>query len=330
MSATQAPRVALGQWPTPLEPLPRLSALLGGPRLWVKRDDVGPLALGGNKVRKLEFLLGHALSLGATAILTTGAADSNHARITALACRRLGLRPLLLLRGEQGAPPQGNLLLDRLLGAEVRWQDPDSVQPPSELLASWAAELQATGEVPYVIPTGGSVGRGALGYVAAAVELARQAAEVGCRPAAGLSAAASGGTLAALLFGCARAGLPTGVVGVLVGDDEPSAFRRQVGRIAAEAAALLGAAADLPAPTLLEGFVGPGYGRLSADGRAAIELAARTEGLLLDPVYTGKAMAGLIAAVRSRRWRSDQDLVFLHTGGQAALFTHAAAWAEAR
>ena len=347
------PRADLGPWPTPLQEAPRLTAILGGPRLLVKRDDVMALGLGGNKVRKLEYLLGHALSLGCRAVITTGAFTSNHARLTAAACRRLGLEPHLVLRSSEARPSvQGNLLLDHLLGAAVHLVGSDAAALTA--MADLAGRLRGAGVPPYVIPTGGSVGRGAVGYAHAVAETVVQAAALGARPDVFVVASGSGGTQAGLLLGCRLYGLSAEVVGVMVGGDDPAAFADRIARLAAEAAGCIGigpapppedwgthlpATLDAGDPAgaaraaaagvrLCTGYVGGGYGDVTPAVREAIDLAARSEGLLLDPVYSGKALAGLIGEVRAGRWGRDQTVVFVHTGGQAGLFARAAELAE--
>ncbi len=349
------PRADLGPWPTPLQEAPRLTAILGGPRILVKRDDASALGLGGNKVRKLEYLLGHALTLGCRAVITTGAHTSNHARLTAAACRRLGLEPHLVLRSAEARPPvQGNLLVDHLLGAAVHLVAPDG---PAALaaMADLAERLRGAGVMPYVVPTGGSVGRGAVGYAHAVAETVLQAAAIGTRPDVFVTASGSGGTQAGLLLGCRLYCPAAEVVGVMVGGDDPAAFADRTARLLSEAAGRIGigptpppeewgprvpAGLDEGAPAgaaaaaeagvrLCAGYVGAGYGDITPAVREAIDLAARSEGLLLDPVYSGKAMAGLIGEVRAGRFGRGQTVVFVHTGGQPGLFARAAELAEA-
>lgn len=347
------PRVDLGAGPTPLEEAPRLSAALGGPRILVKRDDLTPLAMGGNKLRKLEYLLGHALAGDADAVITTGAHTSNHARLTAAACARLGLEAHLVLRVPDGTAPavQGNLLLDRLLGAHIHPVDAADSSGATAAVLALAAELRAAGRRPYVIPTGGSVGRGALGYVHAAEEIAAQAASIDAEPTAVFTATGSGGTHAGLLAGRRVCGEDWPVVGVLVGGDDPAVFAAEtlavlreaegllgLGPVRPEAWGMTGIAPPPPAPAevaagldglraaageLLAGYVGAGYGDITPGVREALALAARTEGLILDPVYTAKAMAGLIGEIRAGHLGADDTVVFLHTGGQPGLFSRA-------
>ncbi len=315
------PRVPLVLEPTPLHRLPRLSAEVGL-QVWCKRDDLTRLALGGNKLRKLEFLLREALDQGADTVVTIGAAQSNHARLTAAAAASLGLRTVLVLDGPFIGRGQGNLLLDDLLGAEVRLFSWEKRENGVALLERVAEELRAAGRRPYVIPLGGSNALGTLGYALAARELARQAEEKGLSPRAVVCATSSCGTQAGLVLGCALDHLPWEVVGISVG--EPAAnLARTVARLASEGAELLGAA---PIPedevTVLDGYAGPGYGRLDSTTTETIRRVASLEGILLDPVYTGKAMAGLLDQARRGRWKKGEAVVFLHTGGIPALFAY--------
>jgi L-cysteate sulfo-lyase len=300
--------VRLGTWPTPLEPAPRLAERIGllPGDLWLKRDDLTSLGGGGNKVRKLEHTAGAAMADGADLLVTTGAAQSNHARATAAAASRLGLDCLLVLAGEQPATPTGNLSLDHLLGADVHWAgDVDDVALEA-LAAELAAQRRAAGARPYVVPFGGSGPIGALGYVDCARELEQQA------PYAKhvVVAVGSGGTMAGLVAGLGAQrvlGVPTGAVA----DPE----QRIRGMLAA-----LGASND--GLRLRDDQVGAGYGVLTDAARTALTDVARTEGVVLDPVYTAKAFAGLHAAVRDGEIRKGERTVFVHTGGLPGLFGH--------
>ena len=301
------PRVPLALLPTPLVPLRRLSEALGAD-VWCKRDDLTGVGLTGNKVRKLEVLLADALAAGADTVITTGGIQSNHARATAVAARQLGLRPVLLLRGEPPPVPDGNLLLDLLVGAEVRWCTPEEYRTARDArMAEIARELRAAGARPYVIPEGGSNGLGALGYVRAAEEVAG----AGERFDHVICAVGSGGTLAGLALG-PRIGL---VHGIAVCDDRAT-FSARVHAIARELGRALPAEGDRWEVT--EGWQGPGYGLATGEIWDTIALVARLEGLLLDPVYTGKAMHALVSEVRAGRWAG--RLLFWHTGGVFGLF----------
>jgi D-cysteine desulfhydrase family pyridoxal phosphate-dependent enzyme len=323
-------RLRLAHLPTPLEPLERLSGELGGPRIWVKRDDLTGLAGGGNKTRKLEFLLGDALDRGADTVMTAGAVQSNHARQTAAACARLGLRCELFLveaapgRGESYGR-SGNVLLDRILGAKV------SILPgssdPEIAMEERAEALRAEGRRPYAIPVGGSNAVGALGYVECARELTDQAHGMSLRIDAVVHASASHGTQAGLAVGLAVAGTGARLLGVGVGGSSRQA-RANIERIAAATCERLGGPKRFAEIEVEDRFVGEGYGIPTPEGLAAIRLLARLEGLLLDPVYTGKAMAGLVEMTREGRFGPDQNVVFLHTGGWPALFAYEEELAE--
>ncbi|MCX7623766.1 MAG: D-cysteine desulfhydrase family protein [Thermomicrobium sp.] len=324
MRLVDLPRFPLATLPTPLDEAPRLGAELGGIRVLVKRDDLTGLALGGNKTRKLEYLLGDALQRGATTVLTEGPVQSNHCRQTAAAAARAGLRCVLVLSGSELAPPvQGNLLLDYLFGATVQ-----VVRTREERAALLAAEARACaerGERPYVIPTGGSTAVGAAAYVQATLELVQQLVARNARPTAlYVATSTSGGTHAGLVLGARLLGDPFRVIGVAV-EEDGEAIRRRVAALANETAAVLGLAVRIEDREVVvdDRWVGPGYG--SADERTveAMVLAARTEGLVLDPVYTGKAMAALIGDARTGAFQPGETVVFWHTGGAPAVFAHA-------
>lgn len=318
----EIPRVSLVPEPTPLHPLSRLSAYLGGLEVWCKRDDLTRLALGGNKLRKLEFLLWEALDQGADTIITTGAAQSNHARQTAAAAAMLGLHPVLVLREPIVGPAQGNLLLDDLIEAEVRFGSWDTAEQGMALLEQVAQELREAGRRPYIIPHGGSNPVGALGYVVAIGEIARQSAGLGLRPRAVVFATSSGGTQAGLLAGKLLYDLPLEVVGISVGGPA-SRIAAVVSRIATGTSALLGGGPVHPEQVVVyDQYIGPGYGRVDARTVEAVRTVARLEGVLLDPVYTGKAMAGLIDLSRQGVWKKGERVIFLHTGGLPALFAY--------
>jgi L-cysteate sulfo-lyase len=292
-------RVRLGTWPTPLEAAPRLGVRLGleAGDLQVKRDDLVGLGGGGNKVRKLEFTCGAALARGATVLVTTGAAQSNHARLTAAAAARLGLRAVLVLAGESGSGT-GNLTLDALFGADLVWAGGED---PGVVAERVAGDLRVQGERPEVIPFGGSSSVGALGYALCGEELLEQT-----DPAHVVVAVGSGGTMAGLVeaLGAERVlGVDTGAV------PDP---RERVAGMTTRGGTL----------RLRGDQVGPGYGAATPAGRAAMRDAARCEGLVLEPVYTAKALAGLAAAVRDGDIRPGERTVFVHTGGLPGLFGH--------
>ncbi len=336
-------RVRLANLPTPLEELPRLGRHLGLARLLVKRDDLTGLAFGGGKARKLEYELPEALRGGHDVLLTIGGAQSNHAAMTAAAARRLGLEPKLVLGGPDFDEYRGNLLLDALLGAELRYLvDDDDNDRLAAAMEAWAAELRAAGRRPFCLPIGGSSGRGAIGYVRAMQELAVQLGpDPG--PVQVLLAVGSCGTLAGAILG-ARLFLPGArVIGVSV-SRTAAQVRRRTSELAGECAALLGTGVGVGVGVGAGVGVGIGvgereveahdafvdeYGRPTAAGREAMRLAARLEGLPLDPVYTGKAMSGLIALARAGAIDRAATTVFVHTGGLPILFAHPAELADA-
>jgi L-cysteate sulfo-lyase len=314
--------VELARLPTPFEPMLRLSERLGGPRIFVKRDDETGLALGGNKLRKLEFLLGDALAQGADTIITAGAMQSNHARQTAAACARLGLRCELILRGKprQSYPylRSGNAMLDRLFGAHILVLEPDASR--EEAMERRAEELRAQGRKPYVVPVGGSCLVGCFGYALCAEEIVSQAADQGVFIDAIVLATSSCGTHAGLVAGLHAMRAASRVIGIAVESDR-AAQEQRVFDLATQTAEALGASAlPLEAVRVADDWVGPGYAEPSEEMRDAVKLAARTEGLVLDPVYTGKAMAGLIGLIAAGEFGREHNVVFLHTGGAPGLF----------
>lgn len=319
-------RRRLAHLPTPLEPLPRLAAALKGPHLLVKRDDCTGLGLGGNKTRKLEFLMAEALARGADTVITTGGVQSNHVRQTAAAAAKLGLAcELVLTRVVPWGGPDyelsGNIQLDRLFGARIHLHDGDTDRAAA--METLAESLRRAGRVPYLIPTGGSNAVGALGYAAAAAELADQAGAGGLRIRAVVHASSSGGTQAGLTAGFAALDPSVQVIGIDV-DAHPSAVAAEVARLAGEVWSRLALPGTFPADRVRveNGYAGAAYGLPTEAMRIAVERCARLEGLLLDPVYSGKAMAGLIGLVDAGTFGRDDTVVFLHTGGTPALFPY--------
>ncbi|WP_373281656.1 D-cysteine desulfhydrase [Litoreibacter roseus] len=318
------PRVTLGHLPTPLEPMDRLSEILGGPRLWVKRDDCTGLSSGGNKTRKLEFLMADAQAQGADTIITQGATQSNHARQTAAAAAKLGMACHILLEDRTGSNDEsyilnGNVLLDRLHGATVSKRSGGSDMNVE--MADMAEELLEQGKTPYVIPGGGSNAIGALGYVNCARELVEQANGMGLQLEALLHATGSSGTQAGLVAGLAAIQRDIHLLGIGVRAPQ----EKQEGMVydlANRTNAYLGAPAEIKRSDVRANcdYVGPGYG-LPTDGMiAALKLLAETEGLLFDPVYSGKGLDGLIDLIRKGYFDGMSNVAFLHTGGSAALF----------
>jgi D-cysteine desulfhydrase family pyridoxal phosphate-dependent enzyme len=329
-------RVQLAQLPTPITEAAGLRQALGGsarcPRILLKRDDLTGLALGGNKARKLEFLIGDARRSGATHVVTTGAVQSNHARMTAAAARMAGLGVTLVLTTTRSDPEcQGNYLLDRLFGARIvliaAGPDPRlAVAPDEEQQVQQVVDrLRAEGERPYVIPIGGSSAIGALGYASGTKELVDQLAATNVAPARLYYASGSRGTQAGLELGSRLFAPPYKLFGIAVSGGEGEK-RERAARIANEAAALLEAGVEISPQHLVtnQDHIGEGYGIPTPGGLEAIRLLAERDGVLLDPTYTAKAMAALIADVRSGAVASDETIIFLHTGGVPALFAHAA------
>jgi len=318
------PRVPLATLPTPLERGPELP---GGARLWVKRDDLTGLAAGGNKARKLEFLCGEALAAGARSLITVGAAQSNHCRMTAAAGRMLGLDVHLVVSGDRPEHPTGNQLVAALFGAQFHYVGcPPSHWGELEIAREdLAATLEAEGLAPQSIPIGGSTPTGALGYAAAAIELADQCEAAGVAPAAIVVTSSSGGTHAGLLAGQAllrSSGRPTpAIVAVAVAKGVAAGYPDVV-ELADGALSLLGAGLSVdPADVDVDaGWLGEDYAVPTAAGDAAVRWAASAGGWLLDRTYTGKAMAGLLGLAAAGRWGQGDDVVFVHTGGLPALF----------
>jgi D-cysteine desulfhydrase family pyridoxal phosphate-dependent enzyme len=321
------PRVSLAHLPTPLEFMPQLTKTLGGPRLFVKRDDCTGLATGGNKARKLEFLIGDARSKRSDVLITEGGAQSNHCRQTAAAAAKLGMDCVLVLSRAYTPGVTGNLLLDQILGARVVFVEKASDRGP--MMEHLAAELRGKGKAPYVIPTGGSNGIGALGYVNALHELEAQAAAAGVSVDAIVFSSGSGGTHGGLLAGAKLLHSRAALVGI--SDGEPRhELTEMVLRVAREAAQVLEAPLTFSAGDVIvyDEYSRDGYGVPNAAMVEAVRLVARTEGILLDPVYTGKAMAGLIDLVAKGRFTRDQSVVCVHTGGGPALFAYQDSFAE--
>jgi len=300
--------------PTPVEAMPRLEAALGGPRLLVKRDDLTGLAFGGNKTRKLEFLVGEASARAARTLITAGAAQSNHCRQTAAAAAQAGFDCILVLVGQEPEQASANLLLDRLLGAGIVWTDKAH---RDRVLQETCERVSKDGGRPYLIPYGGSNPTGALGYVFAMQEFMEQGAEADWV----VFASSSGGTQAGLALGAAMSGYAGKVLGISV--DEPrSELQERVARLASETAASLKQPHTFQPQDILvrDEYCAAGYGVLTEAEKEAIGLFARCEGLLLDPVYTGRAAAGLIDLIRRGFFQKEQTVLFWHTGGQPALF----------
>ncbi len=304
------PKVSLGTFPTPIQRLDRISQLLNV-NVYVKRDDLSGLGLGGNKIRKLEYLLADARQKGAELVFTTGGAQSNHAMLTAAAAAKLGMKAVLILKKRGVTDCVGNQLLERLMGTEVVFMDTDDY---ADIYAEMDARGAAAGVPYYKIPCGGSNALGSLGYV----ECAREISEQGMHFEHIVCAEGSGGTMAGMALGATMFLPGTRVHGMMV-DTDP--FERITLELMKEAAKLL--EADIPLSTEdfdLRDLCGPGYAIPSKEGNEAVELMARLQGLFLDPVYTGKAFAGLLAMAREKQFRETDHVLFLHSGGAGGLF----------
>ena len=318
------PRYRLGFFPTPVVHLKRLSDYLNGPQIWMKRDDQTGLALGGNKTRKLEFAIGAALAEGADTVVTGGAAQSNHCRQTAAAAAMSHLDCHLALGGTAPKTLSGNLLLDRLFGAHIHWSGD---QRKGETIPTIVEDLKRAGKTPYVIPYGGSNAVGALGFVEAAHELAAQLSTVS-EPITHIAiASSSGGTQAGLMLGKHMIGADWQVVGIDIdkGQSERQSFAESIVSLASATAELLDYPFHFSDRDLIlnSDYVGAGYGIVGDLEREAIALVAQLEGILLDPVYTGRAMGALIDMVRNQQFSNRDRVLFWHTGGTPALFAYA-------
>jgi len=311
------PRIRIAHLPTPVESMPRLSAYLGGPRLWVKRDDLTGVAFGGNKVRKLELVLAEAQANGARTLITVGAAQSNHCRQTAALAAHYGMACILVLSGDPSQAPTGNLLVDELFGAEIVWTERKERQTVLQHTFDQAWE---SGRRPYLIPLGASNPLGALGYLFAFDELLTQQVQ----PDWIVVASSSGGTQAGLVLGARLRGWKGRILGISI-DEKDTDLQEIVSHLATGASELAGQRIDFkPADILVnDDYLGEGYGIMGAPEKEAILAFARQEGLLLDPVYTGRAAAGMLDLVRRGFFKPRDTVLFWHTGGTPALFAGA-------
>ena len=316
MSLDRIPRLRFAHLPTPIEAMPRLGGHLGGQPLWVKRDDQTGLAFGGNKVRKLEYLLAQAQADGARTLITTGAVQSNQCRQTAAAAAHVGFECVLVLRGEAPSRPTGNLLLDLLCGAEVRWA---GSRDPDEVLEDVFQELWAAGRRPYKIVYGASSPLGALGYVRAMAELAEQ----GTIFDRIVFASSSAGTQSGMVVGARLFGFAGRITGISV-DRPAAALREAVAGLARQTAGLLEIDPDFDPSQMevVDDYLGQGYAVLGHREIDATRTFARLEGLLLDPVYTAKAAGGMMDLIRTGRISPDERVLFWHTGGGPAVFAY--------
>ena len=325
------PKIQLGHWPTPLEPMLRINEMHKGPELWVKRDDCTGLAFGGNKTRKLEYLLADAQLRGATTLLTAGGVQSNHARQTAAAAARVGLGCELFLEQVEGISEadyshSGNLLLDQLLGARLHrlpaGQDLDAA------MALRAQTLSTSGQVPYVMPVGGSNAIGAMGYVDCGLELAQQLQQYQLSFDAIVLATGSAGTQAGLLAGLALAGIDIPVLGVTVSRSSDEQCQKVLALLHEVQGLLEQSELHEDHVICFDKYYGSAYGDPTPQMVEAVRLAASLEGLLLDPVYSGKAFAGLLDLVRHGYFDTSERVLFLHTGGAPGLFAYSECLSE--
>jgi len=319
------PRLGLASLPTPLEPMQRLTAHLGGPRLWVKREDATGLGFGGNKLRKLDYVLCEAVASGADVLVSGGVVQSNSQRQVAAAAAKLGMACHLAVYHGRLAPPapeyetSGNALLNRLFGAhchDVPWSGNRNAA-----IEELGNRLRQEGRRPFVVPYGVSSPLGAVAYASTIAEIAEQSRALGVRPAAIVHCTGSAGTQAGLVVGASIAMRGTRIIGIDI-DAEPERVRADVIAYASAAADLIGTRFDENDVEVVAGHAGPAYGVPHAATIEAIRLAGALEALSLDPVYSGKGLAGLIALVRQGRWQADMDVIFVHTGGAPALFAY--------
>jgi L-cysteate sulfo-lyase len=319
------PRLGLADLPTPLEPLKRLTTHLGGPTLWVKREDMTGLGFGGNKLRKLDFVLHEAIAAGADTLVSGGVVQSNSQRQVAAAAARLGLECHLAVYQGRLAPPtpeyetSGNALLNRLFGATLH--DVPWTGDRNGAIRALVEQLRANGRRPYFVPYGVSSALGAVGYATTIVEIAQQSEALGFEPSAIVHCSGSAGTQAGLVVGAASALPDTRIIGIDI-DAEPERVRADVIRYAAAAADLLQVPFSEANVEVVAGHAGPAYGVPHAATIEALKLAGRLEALALDPVYSGKGLAGLLALIRDGRWRRGDNVIFLHTGGTPSLFAY--------
>ena len=325
MNFENMPRTSLGRLPTPLEKVSNLSEKIGVPHLYFKRDDLIGIGYGGNKVRKLEFLLAEAVSKGADTIITTGGVQSNFTRETTACAAKLGLKTILVLIGEEPEEYRGNLLLEKLMGADIHFVTAegldDGVLKAGELMESLSSEQKAKGHTSYILPVGGSTPLGCIGFAHAFLELDEQAKDLGISVDYVFVATGSGGTQAGLIVGKEIVQSPAEIVGIRVGKMfEP--FTKMIADKATETAQVLGLKRTFDAEEVIAyiDFVGKGYDIPTKEANHAIQVVAQTEAIFLDPVYTGKAMAGLRGLVERGEISRDDTVVFWHTGGDPALF----------
>jgi D-cysteine desulfhydrase family pyridoxal phosphate-dependent enzyme len=334
MRLDQMPRVRLAKLPTPLEKMSNLSKVLGGPQLFIKRDDLTGLALGGNKLRMLEFFLGDAIDKGADTIITSGYPQSNHCRLTAAATRMAGLHPIIVHTGERPEKLSGNMIINYLFDAETYFVSVDENLPlqqrheecvnRGEMLVNEIREkLERSGKKPYVIPRAGRSLFGTAGYVTAMVEMYHQMLDMGIKADYIILPTASTGTMSGVILGSQAASLNANVLGISVLRNAADSMELLNEELEKDALSLgFDFAIDRSKYRIDDNYIGPGYGIATEETLEAMKLLAKTEGILLDPTYTGKAMAGLIDMIGKGLFDEGDTIVFIHTGGLPILFTH--------
>lgn len=316
-----AKSIHLAQLPTPIEKLETLSKLFEGPQIYIKRDDLTGIGLSGNKVRKLEFLIAEAVVQECDVLITCGGHQSNHARTTAVSAAKMNLKSHLVLRNSMGGALEGNLFLDRLVGAEIQFITPEEYLRVDEIMAEIAEDYKLKGHKPYLIPEGGSNELGALGYFKAAEEIAVQLKKKNLKIDHIIVAVGSGGTYAGLLLGKFMYDLRPEIHGINVCDDEAYFVNKIFGIVKkAQTRFNLRLNFDKGDIKIIDGYVGKGYGLSSQEEIDMIKRVALAEGIILDPVYTGKAMLGLADQIHQRKFKPDENILFIHTGGIFALF----------
>ena len=327
------PRISLCELPTPIEELTRLRAIIGGPRFFIKRDDLTTLALGGNKTRKIEFALGEAQREGADIVVTGGVSQSNHCRLTAAAAAKIGFDCVLILTGDEKTSFQGNVLLDKLFGAELVFLGDVTPSAVDLTIPKVAEQLRSNGRHPYAMQVAG--GRDAvhavIGYVQAYIEISEQLDRIGVQASHLCVCAGSGATQAGLLMGARLLGHSTRVLGISI-KRSAGELQTRIHENIKQAGELLGCSIDLARDDVVvnDQFIGPGFGVMTPDLIETISLLAETSGILIDHIYAGKALSGLFSLIKNGTLGKQDVVVFVHTGGIPSLFAYADQWAAAR